>query len=134
QDLAKKGLVFGKNYEAMRYVDDYFFFLSRSSDAVLVEEILARHLAHFKLHLNANKKEVLSTPLRSEISVAKHRIHQNLKRLTKVSADLEAPDFKLFFSSRKAIMEYKSVLIDADLNHGDIANYYLYSLLTRVSK
>lgn len=134
QDLAKKGLEFGKNYEAMRYVDDYFFFLSRASDAVLVEEILARHLAHFKLHLNANKKEVLSTPLRSEISVAKHRIHQNLKRFTKVSVDLEAPDFKLSFSSRKAIMEYKSVLIDADLNHGDIANYYLYSLLTRVSK
>lgn len=134
QDLAKKGLIFGKNYEAMRYVDDYFFFLSRSSDAPFVEEVLARHLGHFKLHLNASKRQVLSTPLRSEISVVKYRLHQSLKRLTKLSVDEESVVFNLKFSSSKAILDYKSELIHADLDHGDIANYYLFSLLRRAKK
>jgi hypothetical protein len=133
RDLEGLGFVRGSHYEIMRYVDDYFVFLSRYSDTNLVEEVLAKHLTHFKLHLNERKKEILSTPLRSNMSVAKHRIRKDLKKLTKCKVDAKTASASLYFSANKVIAEYKSALIDAELSHGELANYYLYSLSRRMN-
>ncbi|WP_305794137.1 antiviral reverse transcriptase Drt3b [Salinibacterium sp. UTAS2018] len=132
RELEGLGLVTGRDYEIMRYVDDYFVFLSRSSDTVLLEEVISKHLTHFKLHLNERKKEILSTPLRSNMSVAKHKIRKDLKKLTKCELDSKNASASVYFSANKVIAEYKSVLIDAELSHGELANYYLYSLGRRM--
>lgn len=134
RDLAGLDLHHGVHYEIMRYVDDYFIFLGNPSDAGRVEDVIARHLAHFKLHLNERKKEILPTPLRSNMSVAKYRIRKGLKKATKCTVDLDTLEADLFFSSSRAIIEYKSILLDVDLEHGELANYYLYTLIRRMSK
>jgi hypothetical protein len=132
RDLLAQGLTHGLDYEIMRYVDDYFIFVSSQTDADKVEEALSRHLAHFKLHLNDSKREVLTTPLKAQMSVAKYRIQNDLKRLTVWEADSEQGHLNLHFSPDKAILEYKSALLDVDSEHGDLANFYLYTLIRRM--
>ncbi len=134
--LAQKGMRVGDDYEVMRYVDDYFVFLSDAKNSQLVEEVLASQLSEFRLHLNDQKQREFDTPLRSHMSVAKLRIRENLKSRTDctIDAESEEPKANLYFSSSKAILDYKATLIDSELEHGEIANSYLYELSRRVSK
>jgi hypothetical protein len=136
RDLADKGKVAGRDYEIMRYVDDYFVFLANSKDSSLVEEVLARNLADFKLHLNDHKQHEFDTPLKSHMSVAKLRLRENLKARTVCEVDLEGdiPHGRIHLSAREAILDYKATLIDSDLDHGEVANSYLYALTRRVSE
>lgn len=134
--LAKKGMRAGHDYEIMRYVDDYFIFLSDAKKSQQVEELLASQLSEFRLHLNDHKQHEFDTPLRSHMSVAKLRIRENLKARTDCTIGLETEDPKanLYFSSSKAILDYKATLIDSELEHGDVANSYLYEVGRRMSK
>ncbi|GAA1936804.1 RNA-directed DNA polymerase [Brevibacterium antiquum] len=130
RDLASNGLTLGTHYEIMRYVDDYFVFLADPRHAELVEEILARQLASFKLHLNEQKQRHFDTPLQSHMSVAKIKIREALEQRTQYDYDPDNnhANATLYFSSRKAILDYKSLLIDTGLEHGELANSYLYEL------
>lgn len=134
--LAEKGMQAGHDYEIMRYVDDYFIFLSDAKESQRVEELLASQLSEFRLHLNDHKQHEFDTPLRSHMSVAKLRIRENLKSRTDCTIDQESerPKANLYFSSSKAILDYKATLIDSELEHGEIANSYLYEIGRRVSK
>lgn len=136
RELKQENLVRGIHYEIMRYVDDYFVFLADPHKADRVEEILAAQLAGFKLHLNDQKRRNFDTPLQSHMSVAKVRIREDLKRRTKfeLDSDMELAPAKLYFSARKAILDYKALLIDTELAHGELANSYLYELGRRRDK
>jgi hypothetical protein len=134
--LAVEGLVRGTHYEIMRYVDDYFVFLADARNVHTADEVLSSELAAFKLHLNEQKQRHFETPLQSHMSVAKVRIREDLKRRTQCEIDA-GPDGaadKLYFSARKAILDYKSLLIDSGLEHGELANSYLYELGRRRDK
>jgi len=122
-------LVHGVDYEIKRYVDDYFIFLANIGHGDKIRDTLEKHLTHFKLHLNDKKTETLHTPLQSHLSIAKYRVLKNLNELTICDITLE-DDIKgtLYFSSDKALIEYKSALLDSSLDHGELANFYLYSL------
>lgn len=134
--LANIKLLRGTHYEIMRYVDDYFVFLADPHNAAKVEEILATHLAAFKLHLNEQKQRHFETPLQSHMSVAKVRIREDLKQRTQYEYDHDVDPTKatLYFSSSKAILDYKALLIDTSLEHGELANSYLYELGRRRDK
>ena len=122
-------LIHGVDYEILRYVDDYFIFLSDPGDSDKIYNALEQRLTHFKLHLNDKKTELLQTPLRSHVSIAKYRVYEDLRRLTTCEVNLEdEPTGKIYFPGNKALIEYKSALLDSELEHGEIANYYLHSL------
>ncbi|MCK6081299.1 RNA-directed DNA polymerase [Microbacterium sp. EYE_5] len=136
REMANVDLVRGSHYEIMRYVDDYFVFLADPHKALVAEEIIATQLASFKLHLNEQKQRHFDTPLQSHMSVAKVRIREDLKRRTVYESAGQVPQAAgtLFFSSRKAILDYKALLIDTGLEHGELANSYLYELGRRRDK
>ncbi|MGO1531806.1 MAG: antiviral reverse transcriptase Drt3b [Micrococcaceae bacterium] len=136
RELASIGLNRGTNYEVMRYVDDYFVFLADPHMASRVEEILAAQLSTFKLHLNEQKQRHFDTPLQSHMSVAKVRIREDLKRRTHYEYDPDIGPTKasLYFPSGKAILDYKALLMDTGLEHGELANSYLYELGRRRDK
>lgn len=136
RDLAEKDKIAGRDYEIMRYVDDYFVFLANAKDSSLFEEVLGSNLAEFKLHLNDHKQHEFDTPLKSHMSVAKLRLRENLKIRTQCEIDLEGdtPKGRLYFPASKAILDYKATLIDSDLDHGEVANSFLYALTRQVSK
>lgn len=127
--LSGGGLERGRDYDIMRYVDDYFIFLGDSRRSGQVEEVLARNLAKFKLHLNEGKQKQFETPLRSNMSVAKLAVRESLKNRTVCAVDEEdsAPP-TLFFSAERAILDYKAILINAELDHGELANSLLHDL------
>jgi hypothetical protein len=135
RELEKKGLLRGTHYEVMRYVDDYFVFLADARNTERVEEILAAQLAIFKLHLNDQKQHHFDTPLASHMSVAKVRMREALKHRTQCEYAEEEPlSANLHFSAKQAILDYKALLIDTELKHGELANSYLYELGRRRDK
>lgn len=135
QDLDDKGLRHGRDYEVMRYVDDYFIFLADPNNGEIIETSLSHHLAHFKLHLNAQKQESFETPLKSHMSIAKLSLREAIKARTKCEiANEENPVGDLFFSSGKSIIDYKAILVNTEREHGELANAYLYELSRRVEK
>lgn len=135
RELAQRQLKHGRDYEIMRYVDDYFIFLADSSNSEHVENVLSKHLTHFKLHLNEQKQESLGTPLKSHMSIAKLSVREALKTRTRCEVQVE-PEIKadLFFSAHKAILDYKAILADTERQHGELANSYLYELSRRAEK
>ena len=134
-ELEKADLKHGRDYEIMRYVDDYFVFLADSSNSELVEDVLSKHLAHFKLHLNDQKQESLETPLKSHMSIAKLSVREGLRARTKCEIETEPENqADLFFSAHKAIIDYKAILADTERQHGELANSYLYELSRRAEK
>lgn len=134
-ELENEGLNYGRDYEIMRYVDDYFVFLADSSKSTSVEDVLSKHLAHFKLHLNDQKQEHLETPLKSNMSIAKLSVREGLRARTKCEIETESTNSAdIFFSAHKAIIDYKAILADTELEHGDLANSYLYELSRRAEK
>lgn len=128
--MESDGLQRGVHYEIMRYVDDYFIFLADPNKASRVEEYLSTELSWFKLHLNEQKQRHFDTPLQSHMSVAKMRIREDLKKRTKLEVDSDASLARgtVYFPPRKAILDYKALLIDTGLEHGELANSYLYEL------
>lgn len=135
RDLDKSDLMLGRDYEIMRYVDDYFIFLADPKNSERVSDILSKHLAHFKLHLNDQKQEHLETPLKSHMSIAKLTVREKLRSRTQCEIELE-PENKanLFFSAHKAIIDYKAILTNTEREHGELANSYLYELSRRAEK
>lgn len=135
RELADLQLLCGRDYEIMRYVDDYFIFLADTKHGNKIDEILSKHLADFKLYLNDHKQREFRTPLKSEMSIAKLKIKEQIKARTSCEVDLESddPSADLFFQSRNAILDYKTILIDTGLEHGELANSYLYGLERRLS-
>jgi hypothetical protein len=136
RELEKKCLSRGTHYEIMRYVDDYFVFLADAQNTERVEEILSAQLAIFKLHLNEEKQHHFDTPLASHMSVAKVRMREALKQRTECDYDFEEEPLKanLYFSAKQAILDYKALMIDTELKHGELANSYLYELGRRRDK
>ncbi|MSS84819.1 RNA-directed DNA polymerase [Actinomycetaceae bacterium WB03_NA08] len=133
---SQKQLRAGIDYEIMRYVDDYFVFVTKQEYGDLIQDVLSKNLALYKLHINDQKTFGYETPLSSEMSVAKHRINKNLDRLMtyETAREVSAPSAKFFFPVDTAILEYKSTLLDTSLEHGELANWYLYRIFDHVRR
>lgn len=129
-------IVRGEDYEVFRYVDDYFIFLRNPALREIIESTLGDELARFKLHVNESKTEVLATPLLSVISVAKKEIREFIKKRTECEVDLSGtePAGSLSLSGAKVILDYKSTLVLAGLQHAELVNYFLYAVSSRMEK
>ncbi len=57
-----------------RYVDDYYVFANDLSDLEFIEAQIKRSLLELNLHLNDRKREVLSRPFVSNVSVARYEV------------------------------------------------------------
>jgi hypothetical protein len=57
-----------------RYVDDYYVFANKSSDLDFIEGLIRKSLLELNLHLNDKKREVLSRPFVSSVSVARYEV------------------------------------------------------------
>ena len=127
RQLEADGLHFGTDYEILRYVDDYFIFLADSRHRGLVMEVLARSLRKYKLHLNAEKEDGEHTPWLSPLTIAKQRVITSLKRNVKRREDdlLEGKLPRPYVDTAGLIVGYKSILLDTQVSHLDLANYAL---------
>lgn len=110
----KYGIFHKKDYEIMRYVDDYFIFFNddRKKDIILTE--LKRYLRDYKLDLNSSKTELFEKPFLTSLSIAKFRICKLVKDYfpfidkekgpdsTQVHSDFLDSSLSIEFSNRKS--------------------------------
>ncbi|MGQ4543218.1 RNA-directed DNA polymerase [Dermabacteraceae bacterium P13088] len=121
-EVRLKDLKFGSDYEIMRYVDDYFIFVSDPQEVRHIESALAACLEEYRLQLNPSKRQYIRLPFEDNVSVAKTRLSESIeKRLNSGK-----------FTSKDMILDYKSVLIDTGVNASSVASYYLSELMRRI--
>jgi len=65
---------FGIDYEVRRYVDDYFIFCNEYKNLLIIKEVFQDKLSHYKLYINNNKSDIITSPFISNIHVAKQEI------------------------------------------------------------
>jgi hypothetical protein len=77
--LAKEhSIKYGVDYEVRRYVDDYFVFANDDKHLQVIKTIFQDKLSYYKLYINQSKTDVKTSPLITDINVAKREINQLL--------------------------------------------------------
>jgi hypothetical protein len=141
--LAARGLRHREDYDILRFVDDYFVFLKSEHLRVDVLADIAEELGAFRLHLNESKESVELTPLKSALSVAKHKMNELLRK--EISwrdnhpdsvgpAPAVAPLPSIFVPAQSVILGYKSILLETGVVHAELANYALVCLEREVER
>jgi hypothetical protein len=97
-----------RQYEILRYVDDYFVFASDPAVLSAVSSIIETTLIEHKFSLNAMKTRDSTTPFTSEISLKKANLKSYLKIALPFEGDLQQPD------DREVSVHLKSTLIGAE--------------------
>lgn len=139
--LEQEGLTYQRDYEILRYVDDYFVFLGDPAKRDRVLAVIAEQLRPYKLHLNASKEEGEHTPWASPLTVAKRRVQKLVKGAVKIP-DTVPVDTESYGSvlpvprarTDELVVGYKAILIDTGASHHDLANYTLARIERRVEK
>jgi len=121
--LSRADLTVGRDYEILRYVDDYFVFLANREFEPIVLEALESRLRVYKLHLNASKRQAAETPWLSPLSVAKERLRALIDIGPLDRPNASATPWRV--SAEELIAGYKRVLIDTEAEPPDLANYAL---------
>ncbi|AWX45848.1 hypothetical protein HME9304_02878 [Flagellimonas maritima] len=127
-------IIFRKDYEVFRYVDDYFIFYN---DVYVKEEVLGLfrlHLRDYKLGLNEGKSEEYKKPILTGITAAKVGIVKLLDKkmsfkskqeTSSLANDSDDNILTFYVSSSTLITEFKIILKSADINYKDIQNFTL---------
>lgn len=72
--LKEKGLVLGLHYEIRRYVDDMMVFANNEKTLNIIESVIEKELAFFKLDLNKSKREIIERPFGTPLSCCKQDV------------------------------------------------------------
>ncbi|MDF3077999.1 MAG: DNA-binding protein [Sphingobacteriaceae bacterium] len=136
-------LKLGVDYEIRRYIDDFFVF---SNNEAVLEEIFViykKELEKFKLYINSNKTKKSSTPLFTDISVAKRQVTKLVKSffidLVKISEshifidEIKNP----YFVSKNFIKDFQSIIrqngVSYDAANKDVVRFFK-SEITKIFK
>jgi len=87
------GFNYGAEYVIKRYVDDYFIFSSDDNVLQKIELILSDELELYKLYLNESKKEILSRPFITNVTIAKYELKLLIDDLYSKLLDENSLDF-----------------------------------------
>jgi len=131
------GIVRGRDYGILRYVDDYFVFMRDTSQRDEIVRTLEGCLRPFRFHLNAAKEEINTTPFISALSVAKGRLWTDLEDRLRLHPDIVHNsaiegyvDFRS--SANHMISAYKTTLRETNLDPLDLVNTSLSLIETRL--
>lgn len=129
-------LVFKKDYEIFRYVDDYFIFYNSDIEKDLILKEIKLTLKEYRLNVSDSKSIVYEKPIITEISLAKQQIsdlfNDHLK-LEKINLDNNEKS-ELYFSANNVITRFKSIVKKTKVDYKDIMNYSLAVLDNRTKK
>lgn len=133
-------LIFRRDYELFRYVDDYFIFYNNDEIKDEILRLFRLHLRDYKLGLNEEKSQEYSMPILTGITIAKVNVVKlldkalsfKIKNPINVSIQDEAPERTIFFSSNNLITEFKIIIKSAEIKYKDIQNFTLGCLDNKV--
>lgn len=131
------GYVHRDDFQAFRYVDDYFLFCSSTVDLEQIERELGVALKEMKLSVNSAKSEVVHKPIITDLTIAKNRVRQVFSDCIEVlETDVENPNdpdetvkkYTPRVRSNNLIVGFKSVLKETGVEYKNILNYSFAAL------
>lgn len=149
-DLKKKltelDIIYKRDYEIFRYVDDYFVFFNKKDTYNIIIKQLQVALKAYKLHLNTSKEVIYNKPIITEITIAKNEIsklledsiHYELKEEIPLSVTNNTTQEKILSGSisinhSSLIIKFKSILKTSGASYSDVLNF-TFSILERKLK
>ncbi len=131
------------DYQAFRYVDDYFIFCSSGVDLGHVEKQLGIALKDLKLSVNAAKSTVIHKPIITKLTIAKNRVRVVLAECIEIyENEVEYPSGAGTFvkkytprvRSNNLIVGFKSILDETGVEYKDILNYSFAAIERNTTK
>ena len=89
-ELREQKLNAAMEYDARRYVDDYFIFADNPVTLDKVESLLRRKLEGYKLYVNEDKVETQRRPFVSGLTLARDEIAETLRKVSSSLAAMKA--------------------------------------------
>ena len=125
------------DFQVFRYVDDYFIFCTDDVDANVVEKTLGLVLREMKLSINSGKRELISKPIITRLTMAKNSIRDALTENIEVQcikyenpSDPSNP--KLVYHPKvqasNLIVELKTILKQNEVEYKNVLNYTFAAL------
>lgn len=138
ENLAASGLVFNRDYEIRRYVDDFFLFSNAAETLDKVENEIRSQLEFYKLYVNEKKVETFVRPFVSKLSLARQEVGSLLRSIRSTLHDLreaaEPADARRHHRHLKALMaEIRLVVSKHEIAFANISGWVM-SRLKRLSR
>ncbi|MBI47046.1 MAG: ABC transporter ATP-binding protein [Marinobacter sp.] len=143
EKLSSLGINHHQDYEAFRYVDDYFIFYNDEYTYKKIVDEMEACLNKFKLGLNTEKELIYQKPIITEITIAKRKISKLLNdtiRLDReVTEDQDESGKKIVKGSIKVeskplITAYKTILSESGADYKSVINYTLTIIENKIVK
>lgn len=141
----KREILYKKDYELFRYVDDYFIFYN---DERIKEEIFKEYclqLKEYKLCISDLKIESFIRPIITRLTRAKQQIsdlfndNRIFKKMEKNElegdeSEKNEENYSLYISSNKLITRFKTIIKEKDISYKDVLNYSLACIDRKILK
>lgn len=149
-DLKKQGLERGKDYQILRYVDDFFVFFNNEDDRIKINTSIFHKIKEYKLSINSEKSKILHRPIITEVTIAKTRIDKlleclsyekrsienekrnlllkNIKSKVDVKKTYILNKYLLGFNSNLLIRDIKIIIKESNVDFDNVSNYLFFKL------
>ncbi|VTP95835.1 antiviral reverse transcriptase Drt3b [Sphingobacterium daejeonense] len=132
----EKSLIFKRDYEIYRYVDDYFIFYN---DDETRDEILSKYkvvMKTYKMSLSEVKNKEYGRPLITELTIAKNKIisliDSEICYIIKEKENSEFSDLNFRCNAKNLITKFKIIISESGVAYKDIMNFTLAILNKRI--
>lgn len=139
-------IVYRKDYECYRYVDDYFLFYN---DDIIKDEIVNCFkviLKEFKMSISDSKTKQYDKPIITELSIAKIKILELIDHNIKFKIEDAKEDnvdenkefgeiqdkFVIYLNSDKVAAKFKAILKETNVEYKDVLNYTLAIIARKI--
>lgn len=128
--LEKEELIHLRDYQILRYVDDYFIFCNTEEVFNKIKKVMENCLYEYKLKMNSEKESLFSLPVITPISKAKRDIDDLLNSIFKDIGWNEAKTLYslINFNADVIITRVKKIIDSEKIEAADIASFLLSRL------
>lgn len=122
-------LIYKRDYEIFRYVDDFFVFYNDEATKAEIIKLYRLIFRDYKLYISDKKSYQLTKPLITGITRAKLRItdllNDNLSFLVtdQIDGDELEKQYSFYVSSNKLITRFKTIIKETEIEYQEILNY-----------
>lgn len=136
QKLLEKNIIYKIDYEAYRYVDDFFIFYTDEKVKSEVLNLYKLKLKEYNLFFNESKTENYLKPIITKITIAKEKIRILIENSTifKVNLDDENSIGVKYYYAKDIITNYKLILSETSTSYKDLQNYFLAVIFNKLKK
>jgi hypothetical protein len=140
--LKSDNILFKKDYEIFRYVDDYFVFFNDEGVQSSIVKNLYFCLREYKLSLNSGKMILYEKPIITELSIAKVKIKKLFTKKIKYeivsepneSKESEVKRGKVSLDIKSLITDFKAIIKTCNIEYKDVMIYSFGILESKVKK